>query len=82
MALVKLVRSVPEVAGGKTEAMVPEENVKAALDAGWSLSDKKADKDDKSDKDDKKSDSAKEPSGDAKANPDVEKTNKADKPSK
>lgn len=35
MALVKMWRDFPEVAGGKTEAMVPEEAVKSAMDNGW-----------------------------------------------
>ena len=35
MALVKMIRDIPEVAGGKTEAMVSEEGVKDAMARGW-----------------------------------------------
>ena len=42
MALVRMVRAVPEVAGGKTEAMVPEEAVSDALKNGWSRADESA----------------------------------------
>ena len=47
MALVKLVRAVPEVAGGNTTCEIPEEAVEAAIRDGWSLakaSDKKEEK--------------------------------------
>jgi hypothetical protein len=37
MGLVKMIRDVPEVAGGKTEAMIPEDSVKQAKDAGWKI---------------------------------------------
>lgn len=42
MALVKMVRDFPEVAGGKTTADIPEEAVNLAMDNGWRLADKKA----------------------------------------
>lgn len=32
-----MIRDVPEVAGGKTEAMIPEDSVKQAKDAGWKI---------------------------------------------
>ena len=37
MALVKMYRDEPEVPGGNTEAMIPEEGVNAAMDNGWKL---------------------------------------------
>lgn len=37
MGLVKMIRDVPEVAGGKTEAVIPEDSVKQAKDAGWKI---------------------------------------------
>lgn len=37
MGLVKMIRDVPEIAGGKTEAMIPEDSVKQAKDAGWKI---------------------------------------------
>lgn len=42
MALVKMVRDFPEVAGGKTTADIPEEAVNLAMDNGWRLANKKA----------------------------------------
>lgn len=35
MALVKMYRDIPEVAGGSTEAMIPEDAVQSAIDNGW-----------------------------------------------
>lgn len=32
-----MIRDVPEVAGGKTEAVIPEDSVKQAKDAGWKI---------------------------------------------
>jgi len=40
MALVKMIRDIPEVAGGKTEAMMQEDAVKAAIQNGWRVADK------------------------------------------
>lgn len=40
MALVRMVRDFPEVAGGKTTADIPEEAVNLAMDNGWRLADK------------------------------------------
>ena len=37
MALVKMYRDEPEVPGGNTEAMIPEEAVNLAMDNGWRL---------------------------------------------
>ena len=37
MALVKMYRDEPEVPGGNTEAMIPEEAVDSAKDNGWRL---------------------------------------------
>ena len=37
MALVKMYRDEPEVPGGNTEAMIPEEAVNSAMDNGWRL---------------------------------------------
>lgn len=37
MALVKMYRDEPEVPGGNTEAMIPEEAVDSAMDNGWRL---------------------------------------------
>ena len=37
MALVKMYRDEPEVPGGNTEAMIPEEAVNLAMDNGWKL---------------------------------------------
>lgn len=42
MALVKMIRDIPEVAGGKTEAMMQEEAVKAAIQNGWRVANDKA----------------------------------------
>lgn len=41
MALVKMVRDVPEVKGGNTTAMIPEDAVKEAIDNGWRKADEK-----------------------------------------
>ena len=41
MALVKMVRDFPEVAGGKTTADIPEEAVNLAMDNGWRRADSK-----------------------------------------
>lgn len=41
MALVKMKRDFPEVAGGKTTADFPEEAVKAAIAKGWRVADAK-----------------------------------------
>lgn len=54
MALIKMWRDFPEVAGGKTEAMVPEEGVKAAMDNGWKKTEDKPSKDTEPSKDVKK----------------------------
>ena len=40
MALVRMVRDFPEVAGGKTTADIPEEAVNLAMDNGWRVADK------------------------------------------
>ena len=40
MALVKMVRDFPEVKGGNTEAMIPEEAVDACLGNGWKIAEK------------------------------------------
>ena len=37
MALVKMYRDEPEVPGGNTEAMIPEEAVSLAMNNGWRL---------------------------------------------
>ena len=37
MALVKMVRAVPEVAGGKTSCEIPEDSVETAIRDGWSI---------------------------------------------
>ena len=37
MALVKMIRAVPEVAGGKTSCEIPEDSVEAAIRDGWSI---------------------------------------------
>lgn len=37
MALVKMTRAVPEVAGGKTSCEIPEDAVKAAIENGWTV---------------------------------------------
>lgn len=37
MALVKMYRDEPEVPGGNTEAMIPEEAVSLAMNNGWKL---------------------------------------------
>lgn len=42
MALVKMIRDYPEVAGGNTTAMIPEEAVQSAIDNGWRIAEKKA----------------------------------------
>ncbi len=42
MALVKMVRDFPEVAGGNTTAMIPEEAVNLAMDNGWRVESKGA----------------------------------------
>ena len=42
MALVKMIRDIPEVAGGKTEAMMQDEAVKAAIQNGWRVANDKA----------------------------------------
>lgn len=39
MALVKVIRDKPEVAGGKTTAMVEEKFLDSVLGAGWKLAD-------------------------------------------
>jgi len=44
MALVKMLRDIPEVAGGKTEAMIPEESVADAMKRGWKKADGKVEK--------------------------------------
>lgn len=41
MALVKMYRDEPEVVGGNTEAMIPEEAVNLAMDNGWKKADDK-----------------------------------------
>lgn len=41
MALVKMIRDYPEVAGGNTTAMIPEEAVQLAINDGWRIADKK-----------------------------------------
>ncbi len=41
MALVKVIRNKPEVAGGKTTAMVEEKFLDSVLGAGWKLADSK-----------------------------------------
>lgn len=40
MAIVKMVRDLPEVAGGKTTADIPEEAVQSAIDNGWRIAEK------------------------------------------
>ena len=37
MALVKMYRDEPEVPGGNTEAMIPDEAVSLAMNNGWKL---------------------------------------------
>lgn len=44
MALVKMLRDIPEVAGGKTEAMIPEDAVAQAMNNGWRKADVKNEK--------------------------------------
>lgn len=44
MALVKMTRAVPEVKGGKTEALVPEDAVSAAMSKGWRVAEKTSEK--------------------------------------
>lgn len=44
MALVKMLRDIPEVAGGKTEAMIPEEGVAQAMNNGWRKAEGKSEK--------------------------------------
>lgn len=41
MALVKMLRDAPEVAGGNTEAMIPEDAVAEAIARGWKKADGK-----------------------------------------
>ena len=41
MALVKMLRDAPEVPGGNTEAMIPEEAVAEAIARGWKKADGK-----------------------------------------
>lgn len=41
MALVKMVRDFPEVEGGNTVAMIPEEAINLAMDNGWRLEETK-----------------------------------------
>lgn len=43
MALVKMYRDIPEVTGGNTEAMIPEEAVNEAVANGWKKAEVKAD---------------------------------------
>ena len=45
MALVKMLRDAPEVAGGNTEAMIPEDAVAEAIARGWKKADGKPAKD-------------------------------------
>ena len=81
MALVKLVRTVPEVAGGNTTCEIPEEAVEAAIRDGWSLVKKDApSKGDK--KDDSKAAPAKETKDESKVEPVKDKTEDAPKTSK
>ena len=42
MALVKMVRDIPEVKGGATTAMIAEESVQAAVGRGWRRAESKA----------------------------------------
>lgn len=44
MALIKMYRDEPEVVGGNTEAMIPEEAVNLAMDNGWKIKAKVEDK--------------------------------------
>lgn len=41
MALVKMLRDAPEVTGGNTEAMIPEDAVAEAIARGWKKADGK-----------------------------------------
>lgn len=78
MALVKLVRAVPEVAGGNTTCEIPEEAVEAAIRDGWSFAKKDAPS-----KDDKKDESKAAPAKDeAKSEPAKDKVEDAPKTSK
>lgn len=54
MALVKMYRDEPEVPGGNTEAMIPEEAVNSAMDNGWRLKGKDEPAKDESKPEDKK----------------------------
>lgn len=44
MALVKMIRALPEVKGGKTEGMFPEEAVAELKGKGWNVADKASEK--------------------------------------
>ena len=44
MALVKMIRDLPEVKGGKTEGQFPEEAVAELKGRGWKLADKASEK--------------------------------------
>lgn len=61
MALVKMTRDAPEVAGGNTEGMFPEEAVAELKGKGWKVADKA------SEKADPKKDEPKEPKVEPKA---------------
>jgi len=41
MALVKMIRAVPEVEGGNTVCEIPEEAVESAISHGWSIAKEK-----------------------------------------
>lgn len=42
MALVKVVRDTPEVAGGETTALIESDAVAQAIENGWKLADEKS----------------------------------------
>lgn len=79
MALVKMIRNLPEVKGGKTEGMFPEEAVAELKGKGWKAAEKTSEKTEPVK--DKSKDEPKEPVKD-KTEADSKKEEKVEKPIK